>query len=194
MARPKKTVTLFETKPLDAPIVNGTIPTEEYEVIVEAPKGLPLPYEGIKSTKFVPGGILWTPFAFQKDPSFLSDDTDKVALCLSIIFEIDKGQKGFFNDAYFMNCDKLTPGLKQFEFFKEQFLRIWKKETPPTEEVLIAQFGNQMRAYLRAIAFRFFSYYHMGYKIIFKKMESKVAPSVEITPPTEEKKEATASN
>lgn len=172
MGRPKKTVTLFEPKDYNTPVAEREIPNEEYELIVEPPKGLPSPNEGIKSTKFVPGGILWTPFAFKGDPSFLDENTDKIALCLSIIFELDKGNNGFFTDAYFMNCDRVTPHLKQFDFFKEQFLKIYSK-SKFTEDDLIQQFGIQMRTYLRGIAFRLFSYYHMGYKVIFKKMEKQ---------------------
>lgn len=188
MARPKKTVTLFEAKPLNEPITplfQESI--EDYEVFIEPPNGLPKTNEAIKSTKKVPGGILWMGYAFKGDPSFLDPKVDKIALCLSIIKELDKGNKGYFNNAYFMNCDKLTPTLQQFEFFKNQFNKLWKEKDPPTEEIYMLQFGAHMRLYLRAMAFRFFSYYHMGYSIIFKKMEVK-------EPVKQEEKVGTAAN
>lgn len=166
----KKTVTLFEAKSLETPVADSPVTTyEDYSLIVEPPKGFPAPIETIKTSKNVPGGFLWTAHAFEGNPSFLDPKVDKVTLCLSILAELDKGNKGFFSNAYFMNCNILTPELKQFDYFKEQFLNLWKPAEKPTEDMLMSQFGAQMRIYLRGIIFRLFSYYYMGYKVKFEK-------------------------
>ncbi len=169
MAR-KKTITLFETLPLETPVADEKITNyEDYSIVIEPPKGYPAPLENIKTSKNVPGGFLWTARAFQGQPSFFEKGTDKITLCLSILAELDKGNKGFFNNAYFMNCDILTPELKQFQFFKEQFLKMYKAEVAPTEDLLMSQFGAQMRLYIRNIIFRLFTYYQLGYKVTFNK-------------------------
>jgi hypothetical protein len=160
-------------------LVSGDLKGESYEITIISPETMPAPIEPIKTTMNVPGGILWTANAFVDNPSFLNKKTNKMALCLSIVTEIDKGHNGFFNNDYFLNCDKATPNLKQFEFFKTQFLKLWKQPEAPTEEMLIKQFGGQMRLYLRGIAFRWFSYYHMGYTLQFTEIVSKPSNTVE---------------
>lgn len=184
MARTKKVKEeSFQVKSVQTPVLSEPTIVDTYQIVVENPKkDFPNPIEIIKTTQHVPGGILWTANAFEGNPSFLDEKVNKVALCKAIIAELDKGDKGFFNNDYFVDCDSVTPHLKQLEFFKTQFLRIWKKPEPPTQDELKLHFAGQMRLYLRAIAFRFFTYYQLGYLIKFVKLENKGTETQEITP------------
>jgi len=182
MAR-KKVVTLFTPKPKDAPIATPLAETRDYLIEVEAPSGFPPVLENLRSTKNVPGSILWLPYSFEGNRSYLDSNTDKLALTLSIIAELDKGNAGIFNNAYFMNCSAMTPALKQFETFKAHIQAAIPQEKKPTEDEYMGYFGSHMRTYLRQIAFRFFSYYFMKYKV---KFVEHVAVIPEGTPKPEE--------
>lgn len=190
----KKVVTLFDLKPKETPLSAPEGVAKEYFIEVVAPPGFPPVAEPLLSTKEVPGSILWLPRSFMGDRSFLDSNTDKLALTLSVIAELDKGNAGAFNNAYFMNCNILTPDLKQFETFKAHIKAAISPDKNPTEDEFMGYFGSHMRNYLRGIAFRFFSYYFMKYKVVFteKVVVPEKTPVVETAPEGNPKQEESA--
>lgn len=178
MSDQKKVVILFDPEPAGTFVMEKPAETVTYEIVVAGPEGYPTPMEAVQYTKNVPGGILWCGSSFIGKPSFLNPETDKVALTLTLIREFDKGEEGVFTAAYFLECDRLTPELRQYDSFKEYVLRIATKKDIP-EEDFKTLYGNQMRSYLRGIAFRLFSYYFMGYNVSFVlKEEAPVSAPV----------------
>ncbi len=174
MARKKKVVE--ENIAIDPNFV-----CDEYQISLTPPAGFPDAKEAIVRTKYVPGSFLYLPEVYEGTYSFLKEtDTSKNAkLCIALILELDKGNKGAFNDEYYVNADKETAGLRQFDSFKKNFLKFWGEKNTPTPEILAVAFGTHMRNYHRAIIFRFLGYFVMGYQVAFTKIEKQtlVAPT-----------------
>lgn len=175
MARKKKVVE-------ENIVIDPNFACDEYQISLTPPAGFPDSKEAIVRTKYVPGSFLYLPEVYEGSYSFLNEtDTSKNAkLCIALILEIDKGNKGAFNDEYYADADKKTEGLQQFNSFKKNFLKVWGGKDAPTDEILKTAFGTHMRNYHRAILFRFLGYFVMGYQVAFTKIEKQT-----LTAPTE---------
>ncbi|NQX95691.1 MAG: hypothetical protein HRT64_12375 [Erythrobacter sp.] len=75
--------------------------------------------------------------------------------------EVDRGDEGLFTWAYFHKCDMKWSNGRQINKSVSD-LKPFEDQLPKSAEDMIAQFK---RHEFRKQAFRFFSYYKMGYTV-----------------------------
>lgn len=130
------------------------------------PKGLPDPYEKIISVATVRGSLLNATEEVGYDRLDKLDSPKKACFALlCVIEEADKGEDGIFNFEYWKEVTQRWDGCREFDKNLKEFRRL-EQNLPLTAEKMTSRFFRQR---LRDDAFRFMSYYMMGYEVQWER-------------------------
>lgn len=142
------------------------------DVTITAPAGLPEAREPVAGYAYSRGNIAnaITELGRGFDRLDRLDPETAAAALTLLIEELDRGEKGHFDTAWYMECDRSWSGGREFRQHATDHARVlsfFQKNSAPGETVPTAEslFASSRRETMRSDAFRFVCYYRLGYTV-----------------------------